>query len=50
MVKADLLPSLHYLAYVFPVPFWFGRMLEKLVFSFLWKNSTEMVARGRCTS
>lgn len=47
VVKADLLPSLNYLAYVFPVPFWFGRKLEKLVFSFLWKNSTEMVARGQ---
>ncbi len=47
VVKADLLPSLNYLAYVFPVPFWFGRKLEKLVFYFLWKNSTEMVARGQ---
>jgi len=45
VVKADLLPSLNYLAYVFPVPFWLGRKLEKMVFSFLWKNSTEMVAR-----
>lgn len=47
VVKADLLPSLNYLAYVFPVPFWYGRKLEKLVFSFLWKNSTEMVARSQ---
>lgn len=47
VVKADLLPSLNYIAYVFPVPFWYGRKLEKLVFSFLWKNSTEMVARSQ---
>ncbi len=47
VVKSDLLPSLNYLSYVFPVPFWFGRKLEKLVLSFLWKNSTEMVARGQ---
>jgi len=45
VVRADLLPSLNYLAYIYPVPFWYGRKLEKLFFSFLWRNSVEMVAR-----
>lgn len=45
VVKADLLPSLNHLAYIFPIPFWYGRKLERLVFSFLWRNGTELVAR-----
>lgn len=45
VVRADLLPSLNYLAYIFPVPFWCGRKLERLVFSFIWRNGAEMVAR-----
>lgn len=47
VVRADLLPSLNHLAYIFPVPFWHGKKLEKLVFSFLWRNGTEMVARAQ---
>ncbi len=43
--RADLLPILNYLAYIFPVPFLDGRKLERLFFSFLWKNSAEMVGR-----
>lgn len=44
-LEVDLLPSLSDLAYVFPVPFWYCRNLEKLFFSFLWSNSVKMVAR-----
>ncbi len=47
VVRADLLLSLNYLAYIFPVPFWYGRKLERAGFSFLWKNGTEMVARSQ---
>ncbi len=47
VVRADLLPSLNYLAYVFPVPFWYGRKLERMVFSILWKKGTEMVTRAQ---
>ncbi len=44
-MRANLLPCLNHLAYIFPVPFWCGRKLEKLVFSFIWRNGAEMVAR-----
>lgn len=47
VVKTDLLPSLNYLAYVFPVPFWYGRKLEKLFFSFFmekWYRNGSQVA------
>lgn len=46
-VKTDMLPSMNHLAYVFPLPFWQGRRMEKLVFSFIWKGGTELVSRAQ---
>lgn len=47
VVKADVLPSINHLAYVFPLPFWQGRRMEKLVFSFIWRGGTELVSRAQ---
>lgn len=47
VVKADVLPSINHLAYIFPLPFWQGRRMEKLVFSFIWKGRTELVSRSQ---
>ena len=45
VVKADILPVLNYLAYIFPVPFYVGRRMERVLFSFIWGGKTELVAR-----
>lgn len=47
MIKAELLPTVNYLAYVFPLPYNCGRELEGLVFSFLWKGGCELVSRAQ---
>ncbi|KAG1928992.1 hypothetical protein F2P79_023214 [Pimephales promelas] len=47
VIKADLLPTVNFLAYVFPIPYNEGRELESLVFSFLWKGGCEMVSRAQ---
>lgn len=47
VVKADVLPRINHLAYVFPLPFWQGRRMEKLFFSFIWKGRTELVSRSQ---
>ena len=44
-VKADILPVLNYMAYVYPLPFYLGRRLERVLFSFIWGGKTELVAR-----
>lgn len=47
VIKADLLPTVNYLAYVFPLPYNCGRELEGLVYSFLWKGGSEPVSRAQ---
>ncbi len=46
-MKADVLPSINHLAYVFPLPFWQGRRMEKLVVSFIWRGGSELVSRAQ---
>lgn len=46
VVNCDLFASLIHLAYVFPIPFWTGRRIERLLFSFIWGGRNEWVARS----
>lgn len=46
VIQADILPMLNHLAWVFPLPFYEGRRLERALFSFVWGGSTELVARA----
>lgn len=45
-VNCDLFASLIHLSYVFPVPFWTGRRIERALFSLVWGGKCEWVARG----
>ena len=47
VLKADVLPSLLYLAYVFPLPVSMRRPLMRLVFDFLWGGRYEYLSRAR---
>ncbi len=38
VVKADVLPRIIIWLTFFPLPFWQGRRMEKLFFSFIWKG------------
>lgn len=46
VIKADVLPQLNHLAYVFPIPFLVGRRLERAIFSFIWGCKVEWVDRA----
>ena len=47
VLKADVLPSLVYLAYIYPLPVSMRRPFMRLVFTFLWGGRYEYVARAR---
>lgn len=47
ILKVDVLPSLLYLAYVFPLPVSMRRPLMRLVFNFMWGGRYEYVSRAR---
>jgi len=47
VLKVDILPSLLYLAYIYPLPVSMRRPLMRLVFGFIWGGRYEYVARGR---
>ena len=47
VLKVDILPSLLYLAYVYPLPVSMRRPLVRLIFNFLWRGGYEYVARSR---
>lgn len=47
VIKVDVLPSLLYLAYIYPLPACLRRPLVRLVFQFMWSGRCEWVARAR---
>ena len=47
VLKVDVLPSLLYLAYIYPLPACLRRPLVRLVFQFMWSGRCEWVARAR---
>ncbi|CAB1340743.1 unnamed protein product [Coregonus sp. 'balchen'] len=47
VLKVDVLPSLLYMAYVYPLPASLRRPLVRLVFQFMWGGRLERVARFR---
>ena len=47
VLKVDILPSLLYLAYIYPLPVSMRRPLMRLVFHFIWGGRYEYVARTR---
>lgn len=47
VLKVDVLPSLLYLAYIYPLPVSMRRPLMRLVFSFIWGGRYEYVSRTR---
>ncbi|KAJ4940205.1 hypothetical protein JOQ06_026514, partial [Pogonophryne albipinna] len=47
VLKVDILPSLVYLAYIYPLPVSMRRPLMRLLFGFIWGGRYEYVARGR---
>ena len=47
VLKVDVLPSLLYLAYIYPLPACLRRSLVRLVFQFMWGGRYEWVARAR---
>ncbi|CAB1347396.1 unnamed protein product [Coregonus sp. 'balchen'] len=47
VLKVDVLPSLLYMAYVYPLPASLKRPLVRLVFQFMWGGRLERVARVR---
>ncbi|CAB1319734.1 unnamed protein product, partial [Coregonus sp. 'balchen'] len=47
VLKVDVLPSLLYMAYIYPLPASLRRPLVRLVFQFMWGGRLERVARVR---
>ena len=47
VLKANVLPSLLYLAYIYPLPASMRRSLTRLVFAFVWGGRYEYVARAQ---
>ena len=47
VLKVDVMPSLVYLSYIFPLPAFMRRSLMRIVFSFLWGGRHEYVSRAR---
>ena len=47
VLKVDVLPSLLYLAYIYPLPACLRRPLVRLVFQFMWSGRCEWVATAR---
>ncbi|KAK9543285.1 hypothetical protein VZT92_001076 [Zoarces viviparus] len=47
VLKVDVMPSLVYLAYIYPMPVSMRRPIMRLVFTFLWGGRYEYVARAR---
>uniref|UniRef100_A0A8K9V1F6 Reverse transcriptase domain-containing protein n=1 Tax=Oncorhynchus mykiss TaxID=8022 RepID=A0A8K9V1F6_ONCMY len=47
VLKVDVLPSLLYVAYIYPLPACLRRPLVRLVFQFMWSGRCEWVARAR---
>lgn len=45
VIKADVLPSLLYLSYVFPVPAQLRKVMTQIIFNFMWGGKYEYITR-----